>query len=361
MRRLFILTIMMCTYSACAQNVSTLNGVEWMLSQNTTKETYKGKDCLKTTNKGTATAKDITFRNGVIEYDVCIQKGRGFAGVRFRGDENGNTEEFYIRKHQSGNPDAMQYTPVYNNNAGWQLYHGDGYSTAKKYVFDEWFHIKLVVVGTQAEVYIEDMEKPVLAIHELKMGDCEGQVSFYGPARFANVTITENNSPTLKSTFKEVVKPGKEVIQKYSLSEPLNGEVFLAANKLNDQVSGLVFKDVATEADGLLNISKYTKLSRQKSAVLLQFEVMAEMEIIKELRVGFSDAAKLYLNNKAVWFGIDNYRSRDYRFLGTIGYFDSVFLDLKKGKNTITVVVAESFGGWGFKAMFNNLEGISVQ
>ena len=42
--------------------------------------------------------------------------------------------------------------------------------------------------------------------------------------------------------------------------------------------------------------------------------------------------------------------SRDYRFLGTIGYFDAVYLQLKKGRNDLWIAVSENFGGWGIKA-----------
>jgi hypothetical protein len=39
--------------------------------------------------------------------------------------------------------------------------------------------------------------------------------------------------------------------------------------------------------------------------------------------------------------------SRDYRYLGTIGLFDSVTLPLKAGENEIWIAVSEAFGGWG--------------
>jgi hypothetical protein len=39
--------------------------------------------------------------------------------------------------------------------------------------------------------------------------------------------------------------------------------------------------------------------------------------------------------------------SRDYRYLGTIGYFDNVTLPLEAGKNEICIAVSEAFGGWG--------------
>lgn len=55
------------------------------------------------------------------------------------------------------------------------------------------------------------------------------------------------------------------------------------------------------------------------------------------------------------------YDSRDHKFLGTIGFFDKLYLLLKKGKNELIFVVTEFFGGWGVKAKFDNIEGISLR
>jgi len=53
-------------------------------------------------------------------------------------------------------------------------------------------------------------------------------------------------------------------------------------------------------------------------------------------------------------------RARDYRFYGTIGYWDQLFLDLKKGRNEIVIAVSENFGGWGVEAKFDDLTDLSI-
>lgn len=341
-----------------AQQTTHFSGIDWQLDEKVIVENYKGKDCLKT-DEGLAVAQGINFKTGIVEFAMCIQPGRGFTGIRFRGDGGGNTEEFYIRTHQSGNPDAMQYTPVYNGNAGWQLYNGDGYSAAKTYVFDRWFSVRLVISGTRGEVYITDMEKPVLIIHELKWGERGGKIALFGPARFADIKITNLDSPELKGPFKTITKAGEEVIQKYQVSEIFDAESLLNKNILPDNFTKkLQFKEYKTEADGLLNISQTGSKENGKNAVLLKINIHSDTDLIKKMDFCFSDIAKIYLNGKAIWQGTDTFRSRDYRFLGTIGYFDSVFLNLKSGENEVIVMVAENFGGWGFKARFENLNDI---
>jgi len=73
---------------------------------------------------GAAILKDQAFGNGVIEYDVSFGETRTFAGLNFRVQGPGNGENFYLRAHQSGNPDANQYMTNYNGIPSWQLYYG---------------------------------------------------------------------------------------------------------------------------------------------------------------------------------------------------------------------------------------------
>ena len=47
--------------------------------------------------------------------------------------------------------------------------------------------------------------------------------------------------------------------------------------------------------------------------------------------------------------------------LGTIGLFDAIYLDLKKGENMLLLAVSENFGGWLVTGRFENLNGIRVK
>ncbi|MEZ5069904.1 MAG: hypothetical protein R2751_02780 [Bacteroidales bacterium] len=355
MKTIIALVCLLSGAALSAQQTAQMGGIDWQLEGTVIQENYKGKECLKT-NEGAAVARGIDFGNGILEFSMCIQPGRGFAGIRFHGEDGVNFEEFYVRTHQSGNPDAMQYTPVYNGNAGWQLYYGDGYSAATSHAFDTWFPVRLVIAGSRGEVYIGSMEEPVLCIHELKLGKRGGAIVLNGPARFADVRITPLEAPELKGSFKTIERAGEEVIQEYLVSELFDAESLMKESRISgDFLRKLQFETFQTEADGLLNLSRRGALGEGKNAVLLKINVHADSALIKRMDVGFSDVARVYVNGKVIWQGTDTYGSRDYRFLGTLGYFDSVFLDLNRGDNEILILVAENFGGWGFKARFENL------
>ena len=87
----------------------------------------------------------------------------------------------------------------------------------------------------------------------------------------------------------------------------------------------------------------------------------AEGPQTKLLELGYSDKAAVYLNGTLLYKGDNTYMSRDYRYLGTIGLFDSVALPLKAGENELCIAVTEAFGGWGIQALFDNWKGITLQ
>jgi len=76
------------------------------------------------------------------------------------------------------------------------------------------------------------------------------------------------------------------------------------------------------------------------------------VETLGSVRVsfGYSDRVRVYLNGQLIYAGNNGYGSRDYRYLGTIGYFDQLRLPLRAGFNELWFAVSESFGGWGIMA-----------
>src|SRR5882724_8374685 len=140
-----------------------------------------------------AVFKDFEMRDGVIDVDVATPASRGFFGIQFRIANEGATAEWiYLRQHKSGLPDAMQYTPVLNTGANWQIYNGPGFTGAVDIPKDVWFHLCLEVVGAQAKLYVKDLDKPALVINDLKSGVEKGQVALYvltGATYFSNFEI----------------------------------------------------------------------------------------------------------------------------------------------------------------------------
>jgi hypothetical protein len=326
-------------------------------------ETYNGKPAVWA--KGNRlTLPSAVFENGIIEYDVAFPHSRGFIGVGFRMQDQENYERFYLRPHQSGNPDACQYTPVYNGSEAWQLYHGEGYGVPIPYTFDAWIHIKLVVSGQYMEVFVNDIDNPVL-FSELKRPAMKGSFALdaSGPGNhFANFVYTPLETVPLKGSPKPTPSAPAGTITHWQVSSPFAEKILANQVSLKGvDVKTLDWKKMVAENTGTVNLAMTAKQTQEVNTVLAKFVIDSERDQVKTMQFGFSDKARVFLNGTILYTGEDAYRSRDYRFLGTIGYFDAVHLYLRKGRNEICVAVSENFGGWGIKAKFEDPAGIRLE
>jgi hypothetical protein len=56
-----------------------------------------------------------------------------------------------------------------------------------------WTRMKIVVAGTEAQLYVNGGEQPCLLVHDLKLGETRGQVALWAGANtqayFSNLTI----------------------------------------------------------------------------------------------------------------------------------------------------------------------------
>jgi hypothetical protein len=328
-----------------------------------TVETFLGKECILLSS-GTIFLKDLALQDGIIEADISFPQRRGFPGFAFRMVDKKNFEHFYVRPHQSGNPDATQYTPVFNNQDGWQLYHGEGYSKAMPFTFDQWHHIKIDIHGRQAEIYIDDMQKTLIKVTELKRDPQEGTISLMGggiPVRFANLQYTIRQ-PVTQAAPPVPANGTNGVITQWQVSNRVDRKLFEDKKQLTAAFrSTFTWTTRSSEPSGTINLSKFTQPKDSGNAMVVKLIIESDVEQVKAISFGFSDYVVVYLNDNALYAGRDNFTSRDYRFLGTIGYFDTLMLPLKKGANELWFVVAEDFGGWGLKAKLEDMNRISLR
>jgi hypothetical protein len=324
-------------------------------------ETYLGKECFLLQSGGVV-LKNADVRDGTIEADISFSRQRGFPGFAVRMQDESNFENFYVRPHQSGNPDATQYTPVFNGQAGWQLYYGEGYGGATNFKFNEWNHIRIELHGLQAEFFVNDT--PVIKVKELLTGWKGGKIGIITGGIALRVTdvqytIKQGSPPTAASV---PANGTGGIITQWEVSNVVNRGVFDKQYQLTPEIkSKLTWSRRSSEASGTVNLARFCKLADTANTVVAKVLIESTAEQVKELSFGFSDFVTVYLNGKALYYGADNFMSRDYRFLGTIGFFDKLFLPLKKGTNELWFVVSENFGGWGVKARFENMKGISLE
>ncbi len=178
---------------------------------------YKGKPALKMREEkvagpsgggALAQLKGMNFHDGVIEVDVAgkpiegaTETARGFIGVIFRMGEGNHFENIYLRPTNGRAADqamrnhSVQYAA--GPEWGWRKLRETEpfkYESYADMVAGEWTHMKVVVKGTTAQLYVGNAEQPCLVIQDMKNGDSQGGVALWtGPETegyFRNLKIT---------------------------------------------------------------------------------------------------------------------------------------------------------------------------
>lgn len=138
---------------------------------------------------------DSSFHNGTIEVKMLSRLlpdapdfARGFIGIAFRiNDDDTKFESFYVRPTNGRIEDPVRknrgvqyfsyptYTFDYFRNLGITDFEGPA-----DIGLDEWISLKAVIDGAKGEFYLNDSEKPVLVVENMKHGaDATGAVGFF--------------------------------------------------------------------------------------------------------------------------------------------------------------------------------------
>lgn len=313
-------------------------------------EDFEGRETLFLKN-GVALLEDVSFLNGILEFELMVGPDRGFSGARWRMQDAGNYEDFYIRPHQSGKPDANQYQPVFNGVAAWQIYFGPEYSVAIDYPFDEWIPVRIEVLGDKAQVFMDGGNEPSLVIDDLLHETVAGAVgisSGWAGARFANfrVTQTDNISIAAQPEF-ESKPPAKGLIEEWQVSDAVPESILVGVTQLDTGLlDGLKWHSLAIESNGIANLARLQTSRTGKNTAFIRLRLQADAPTVQALEFGFSDRVRVFVNGTLTFSASDMWQSRDYRFLGTVGLHDTVHCSLKRGRNEVILAISDSFGGW---------------
>ncbi|MDZ4865767.1 MAG: hypothetical protein SGI91_00455 [Alphaproteobacteria bacterium] len=318
---------------------------------------FQGKRALSLVGTNARLA-DADFDAGVIEFDMALPNTKqSFPGVIFRGQDDGNYEHFYLRPHQNGNPDSMQYTPVINGMTAWQIY--KQYNAQTIFPVNQWMRVRLEIGEDSARVFVNS-DKPTLVVHDLKRERKAGFVMIKGSlggAYFANINITPGAQDAAPAEPVSELMPGH--VRAWFVSSPMAEAVALAAAGANT-LKGLAWTRLPVESNGIANLARAAAWTEKAPTVLTRVVVRADRARSVAMRFGFSDRVRVYVNGALLFTGDDSQASRDYRFLGTVGLYDELQLQLRRGDNDVVFAVSEGGGGWAAQAAFIEMDGLTL-
>jgi hypothetical protein len=273
-----------------------------------------------------------------------------------------NYESFYVRPHQVGNPDSVQYNPTYNDVASWQLYHDEGFWATVDFPIGDWFTVRVVFAGSRAEVFVGDMDRPALEVAELKMPVAAGGVGLLigGPGLFVSRFAYADVAPPFLGPTPVPPPPTRGIVPAWSVSDAFEEPAPPPAEVAPADLAARRWTRLTAEPSGLVNMAIVNGIRDGRNTAWARTTIRSDAARVVPMHLGFSDRAVVYVNGRALFAGSDGYRSRDYRFLGSIGWWDTVYLPLHAGDNDLAIAVSEDFGGWGVQARFDSLEGLEL-
>ena len=330
---------------------------------------------------GFAHRRDVKMMDGTIDFDVQLTRRRSFVYINFRVVAEGEHEEFYLRPHKSQLPDAVQYAPAWQGASAWQLHHGPGGTAAVGFEPGEWTHVRVVLQGRNAALFVKDMSAPALLVPKLAREPQAGHIALggflpanvagEGPiARFANVVVRPDVAfdfnaalDTMTEAPRAATPPSATIIRAWSVSRAFVPKDTVVPSLPGSDMTGPLTR-LETEPDGLLELHRHVKLPQPESritAALARVTLHATKAGTYALDLGFSDTATVFVNGVPLFRGDDSYSFDRPRRDGLIGYEQArIYLPLRAGRNELAIVVSDSFGGWGIMGRLTAGAGLTV-
>jgi 3-keto-disaccharide hydrolase len=213
-----LLTLLVSTTWAQQETKLPLDSAEGLQGVNGTAQaaSYHGRRAVKlvpaagqenTDGSMMAMVKGADFKDGTIELDVAgaPRAGapadmRGFIGIAFRVQGANREETIYLRPTNARCDDQLRrnHTLQYASDPDYPWYrlrkeNPGVYESYADMQAGEWTHIKVVVAGTKAQLYVNGADQPALIVNDLKLGDGRGQIALWAhvttEAYFSNLSI----------------------------------------------------------------------------------------------------------------------------------------------------------------------------
>ena len=327
-------------------------------------EKIQGMDALALHDGSLATAKDVTLRDGTIEFDVQpLVMG---AGLAFRQRDKDTFESFYIRPTGkcSQAPNCLQYAPQTHGILLWDLY--PEYQSAAPIRDGEWNHIKIVVSGQRMNVYVNGGSLS-LKVGHLEGDTADGGIALQGPGYFANFTVKPDATEGLAADPEpDPTSQDLHLIRNWQLSPASE----LASDKdpaFDDMPpSSAAWRPITAERGGLINISRQYGLPLpypRRNLTWIRTTISSDKPQSIRTAIGWVREIWVFVNGKLIYndrnlfFPPTARKNPDGRCSRTNGSFQ---LPLNAGSNEVAIAVASGFYGWAVIFRPDDIAGLGL-
>lgn len=226
-----------------------------------------------------------------------------------------------------------------------------------------WSHIKVVVIGNQAIIYVENMDEPKLIVNDLKHETQMGSISLrnqFFDAFFTEVSIKKLND----SIESNIVLENHNLPINYLNQWVMSSKFILDESNISSQLDSIKKNEISwrkinSDDDGLVNLSRF--FESMKGTVALKTTLYSDSERKVNLNFGFAKKMVVMLNDQVIFNNtMDTTKDEGRVFVDN----EIIDLELQKGDNNLYLLITgdeENEQNWGFIAKLENMDGISVK
>lgn len=312
-------------------------------------EKIQGVDAIAL-RQGMAAPKDVTLRNGTIEFDV--QPFAMGTGLAFRKRDDQSFEYFYIRPNGNcaQSEDCLQYAPQTHGVLLWDIF--PQYQAPAPIRDGEWNHIKIVLSGLRMNIYVNREKTPSLKIGRLEGDSSEGTLSLQGPGYFANFSVTPDATEGLSPDPEpDATASDPHFLRDWQLSPTSELPMGKDPSFEDMPAASAGWQPFAAERGGLVNISRQYGLPLERprrSLAWVKTNVTSDKAQSIKTSIGWVREVWVFVNGKLVYSDKNLYmpasarKTPDGRCSLENGSFQ---LPLNAGNNEIAIAVATNFYG----------------
>jgi len=298
----------------------------------------------------------VEFSDGTIEFDFSPMQNidNSFAGVVFRRHSLGYHENIYLRPHNTGRFDAVQYAPRMHGATTFQLY--DFYAQTEIHE-GRWTHLRLEVRGPRLEVYIDRADEPALVVPQLRGLTETGGVAFWArigeegerwAAAVSNVEVRP--LPPTAGDPSPPTAPPPGTLTDWRIAGPTDAAAG-PVRRLPSTLADAAWQDLPMDVDGLANLTALYGQRPRRRTVFARTALRAEAASLVALDIAYSDEITVFLNGRPLYSAVGGFGSRNPRFVGLLSPgSEFVYLPLRPGENELVLAVTDRSFGWGFRA-----------
>ena len=194
--------------------------------------------------------------------------------------------------------------------------------------YDRWMHVKLVVSGARAELYV-DGDSVVQVIPRLRGPEGAGEVGIIagpGGARFANFVVRPRAGPT--PPRRRAAPPAVPdstpagIVRTWRVSAPFAESLMTGVADLAAVPGPATWNTLGIEERGIANLARLAGNGNGRNTVVAAVTITSDRARTVPVRFGFSDRVRVYLNGRMLYAGNDGFGTHDPEFLGIVGLFD---------------------------------------